>query len=126
MKTVELKVGGRKLRLAFTLGALCEMQDTLSDFDMARLSEYVKTPKTMLDVMAILAKHGEALEGRTLDVDREWLGLHLSPAPNRVAAVQIALLNALAEGMRMETEDDAETEVDEVLESIKKKETAGA
>ena len=124
MKTIPLKVGGRSFALAFTLDALCEMQDAIPNFDMSRLSEYVKTPDGLLNMLTIMARQGELLEGRTLDVDRSWFGLHLSPAPQRMARVQIALLNALAEGMRMDTEEDEESETDEVLANLKKKETA--
>lgn len=124
MKTVPLNVGGRTFALAFTLNAMCEMQDKIPNFDMNKLSDYVKTPDGLLDLLVIMARQGESLNDRELDVDREWFGKHLSPSPRRMATIQIALLNALAEGMRMDTEDDEEFETDEVLNDIKKKETA--
>ena len=124
MKTVPLKVGGRTFALAFTLNAMCEMQDKIQNFDLNKLSDYVKTPDGLLDLLVIMARQGESLNDRELDVDREWFGKHLSPSPRRMTTIQIALLNALAEGMRMDTEDDEEFETDEVLNDIKKKETA--
>ena len=125
MKTTQLKIGKRTFALAFTLDAMCRMQQTMQDFDLSKISERVKTPDGLLDMIVILAQQGELLEGRTLNVDRAWFGSHISPAPVRVAQIQIAVLNALAEGMRMETEDDEPGETDEVLAEIKKKETTG-
>ena len=125
MKTTQLKIGKRTFALAFTLDAMCRMQQTMQDFDLSKISERVKTPDGLLDMIVILAQQGELLEGRTLNVDRAWFGSHISPAPVRVAQIQIAVLNALAEGMRMETEDDEPGETDEVLAEIKKKGTTG-
>ncbi|MBQ8707756.1 MAG: hypothetical protein IJ523_06705 [Succinivibrionaceae bacterium] len=125
MKTVQLKIGKRTFALAFTLDAMCMMQETLPDFDLATISDRVKTPDGLLDIITIMAQQGELLEGRTLDVDRAWFGSHISPAPLRIAKIQITVLNALAEGLRMETEEDSPEETDEVLEEIKKKEATG-
>lgn len=125
MKTTEIKIGRRTFALAFTLDAMCRMQETMTDFDLSKLSERVRTPDGMLDMITILAQQGELLEGRVLDVDRAWFGSHISPAPVRIATLQVAVLSALAEGMRMETEEDEPEETDEVLAEIKKKETTG-
>ena len=125
METTPLKIGKRTFALAFTLDAMCRMQQTMKDFDLSKISERVKTPDGLLDMIVILAQQGELLEGRTLNVDRAWFGSHISPAPVRVAQIQIAVLNALAEGMRMETEDDEPGETDEVLAEIKKKGMTG-
>lgn len=120
MKTVPVKIAGRTFSLAFTLDAMCVMQDRIPDFDLSQISAYVRTPAGLLDLLAILADQGEQLEGRILDVDRKWFGLHISPSPRRIASIQVAVLDALAEGMKMETEDGEAAEVDVVLEEIKK------
>ena len=123
MKT-PLKIGKRTFALAFTADALADLEETIENFDIAKVSETTKSMKTLLDVVTALAKAGEDLEGRTLDVDRRWFGSHISPAPLSVTKVQVAVLNALAEGFRMETEaGDEDGEVDVVLEELKKKET---
>lgn len=125
MKKQHVKIGGKTFALAFTLNALCEFTDTIPGFDLSKLSEYIKTPRGLLDILFELARQGEALEGRVLDVDKNWFGLHIPPSPQRIAAIQIAVLNALAAGIEMETDDGSDgAETDEVLEEIKKKDRA--
>ena len=122
MKTTPLKIGKRTFALAFTANALAELEETVEGFDIANIAETTKSMKTLLDVVTSLAKAGEELEGRTLDVDRKWFGAHISPAPLSIAKVQIAVLNAFSEGLRMEAEENEDGEVDVVLEDLKKKE----
>ena len=124
MKTVPLKIGGRTLALAFNLNAMCELQESVPDFDLNKLADYVRTPDGLRTMITVLARQGEVLAGRIPDITKEWIGAHLSPSPQRMATVQVAVLNALAEGMRMETDDDETDETDEVLAEIKKKEPA--
>ena len=126
MKTTQIEIGRRRFALAFTLDALGRMQEEIPGFELANMHERVRTPDGLLTMIAVLAQQGELLEGRVLDVDRAWFGSHISPAPARVAKLQLAVLSALAEGMRMETEEDEPEETDEVLAEIKKKEETGA
>lgn len=120
MRTV--KIAKRTFPLAFTLGAMEELQNKIENFNLAKLQEYVKSPTGLLDILLALMRQGAILEGKTLDVDRTWLASRLSPAPIRMAPIQVAILNALSDGLTMEAEQD-EGEVDVVLEEIKKKET---
>lgn len=126
MKTTPITIGRRTFALAFTLDALGRMQAEIPGFDLSTMTAHVKTPDGLAAMIAIMAQQGELLEGRALDVDRAWFGSHISPAPVRVAKLQIAVMNALAEGMRMETEENEDEETDEVLAEIKKKEETGA
>ena len=69
-------------------------------------------------------EQGEALEGRELDVDEKWIAQRLRVAD--LPRVQNALLAAITEGMRMETDtQDDDEEIDVVLEELKKKEQPG-
>lgn len=122
MKTIQLKIGGRTLALRFDLNAMVAMEETIPDFDIGKLSDYVRTPSGLLDMILILAREGEEAEGRTLDIDKKWLGRHLTPSPAKIAKVHVVVLDTLREGLNMETEDEDEGEVDVVLEEIKKKE----
>lgn len=122
MKTEKIVIFGREFALAFTLSALGRLEDDISDFNLSKLSEYVRSPNGMLTILEALAEQGEMLEGRKLDVDKEWFGNHISPAPKRIASIQVAIFNALSEGLKMDTEDDEGEEKDLVLEEIKKKE----
>lgn len=120
MKTTEVKIAGRTFALAFTLDALREMQETNEDFDLGDMTGALRTPGGLLDMLTAMARQGELLEGRPMDVDRAWFGSHISPAPAKVAKIQIAVMTALADGLRMETEDEEQGEKDAVLEEIKK------
>ena len=120
MRTV--KIAKRAFPLAFTLGAMEELQNKIENFNLAKLQEYVKSPGGLMDILLALMRQGAILEGKALDVDRTWLASHLSPAPIRMAPIQVAILNALSDGLTMEAEEDG-GEVDVVLEEIKKKET---
>lgn len=120
MKTTTVKAGGKTFALAFTLDALREMQERIEGFDLSDATATLRTPGGMLDMLTAMARQGELLEGRKLDVDRAWFGSHIAPAPAEVAPIQIAMMTALASGLRMETEDREQGETDEVLEEIKK------
>ena len=122
MEKRTVKIAKRIFPLAFTLGAMEELQNKIENFNLAKLQEYVKSPGGLMDILLALMRQGAILEGKALDVDRTWLASHLSPAPIRMAPIQVAILNALSDGLTMETEQD-EGEVDVVLEEIKKKET---
>lgn len=125
MKIIRVKFAKREFSLAFTMDALAAIEDMIPDFNIANLGEYSRNPRTLCDMLYCLAQQGSVLEGKTLDVDRAWMGSHLSPAPAQTAKIQIAVLNALAEGMKMETEEEEQGEVDVTLEEIKKNETKG-
>lgn len=123
MKTTPLKIGKRTFALAYTAEALAQFEEQVEGFDAAQIAEQTKSMSTLLDAVTILAREGEYLEGRELDVDRRWFGAHISPSPLSMAKVQMAVLGAFAEGIRMEAEaDEDEGEVDVVLEELKKKE----
>lgn len=124
MKQHTVTIGGRTFALAFTLDALCSLQDMIDDFDLSRIVDYVKTPKGMLSLLTAMAEQGEALEGRILDVDRHWFGSHTSPSPARIAEIQAALLGTMTDWMMMETDNGQEEVQDAVLQEIKKNGTA--
>ena len=92
MKTTPLKIGKRTFALAFDLNAMEAMQNTIPDFDLGKLSDYVRSPGGLLDLITILAKEGEELEGRQLDVDRKWFGAHISPSPAKIANIHVTIL----------------------------------
>lgn len=122
MEKRTVKIAKRTFPLAFTLGAMEELEQKIENFNLSKLQDYVKSPSGLLDILLALMRQGAILEGKTLDVDRTWLASRLSPAPIRMAPIQVAILNALSDGLTMEAEED-EGEVDVVLEEIKKKET---
>ena len=120
MKTTPVKIGGVTLALAFTLDAMAAMQDRMPDFDLNKVTTYHKTPRGLGDMIDCMAQQGVLLEGRELSVSREWIGSHISPSPARVARLQIAVLEAINNGISLENEEET-GERDLVLEELKKK-----
>lgn len=121
----EIKIADRTFALAFTLNAMIEMQQQIPEFSMAKISEYPRTPEGLRTIILALAREGEYLEGRKLDIDAAWLGSHIKPSPARIAKIQTAIVQAIMEGMELENDDGSDEETDVVLEEIRKKETPG-
>ena len=121
----KLKIGGRELALAFTISAMDEMEKvTGAPVDLDNIKETVvescKDRRKLMTLVAILAHEGAALQGETCDIDAAWLAQHMRPG--HLPKVQIAVLGAVADGMRMESaEGDEDDEVDVVLAELKKK-----
>lgn len=121
MKITHVKIGKRTFALAFTLDALAAMEAKIEDFNINDLNRYVHNSRCIVDILETLAQQGEMLEGRTLDVDRAWFGSHISPSPLNASKLQIAVLNALTDGLHMDTDVEDNGEVDVVLDEIRKK-----
>lgn len=123
IKTQSVKIGGRTFSLAFTLKAMLDMQENIEGFDYNQIAEIVRTTKGLLDVLYYLAVSGEALEGRKLDVDKDWFALHIPSNARKILYLQLAIRDTMQDNMRMESDDDDERsrEVDVVLQEIQKK-----
>lgn len=122
---IRLNVGGRELALAFTLGAMDKIEERIGqavDINNVRATVVEQTTdrKKLVEILAILAEEGEAIEGRDDGVDKAWVLRHLRPG--MLPRAQIAILGAVAEGMSMESaEGEDDQEIDAVLEEIRKK-----
>lgn len=119
------KTGGRELALAFTISAMDAMEDmTGRPVDLENVKETIvdacKDRRTLVKMIEILAREGAAVQGNALDIDAAWIKKHMRPGD--LPRAQIAVLEAVSDGMRMESaEGDENEEVDVVLEQIKKK-----
>ena len=124
MKTIKTKLAGREFKLAFTFEAserIAERFGGDGPMDGETLQTILGNAVNMLEALAILAQCGAEIEGEACEVDAKWLKKHMGPGSTK--AVVDAILAAVTEGMRMETETgDEDEEVDVVLEEIKKKE----
>lgn len=123
VKTHTVKIAGRTFTLAFTLRAMLMMQRDIEGFDFNDLDKLSAQPDTMLDMLYILADNGAKLTGSTLDVDKDWFALHIPASLRKLLSIRISIIETLADGMNMETEEDDEhsREVDVVLQEIQKK-----
>lgn len=118
----KIKIAGKELSLAFTLAGYADLMKLRPDFQLEKIGELAHTPDGLIDLIYVLAKQGELLEGRKLDIDQTWIGTHINCALMRITKYQIIVLDTIAEGFKMETEDgDEDREIDVVLEELKKK-----
>ena len=127
IQTRTIKIAGRTFRLAFTLKAMLEMQKRIEGFDFNNVDKIISTPQGMLDALYVLAESGAKLNGETLDVDEEWFSVHIPANLRRFISIQIAVMEAMTDGMAMEAEEDEDrgAEVDAVLKEIQKKRKTG-
>lgn len=123
------KMGGRELALAFTIGAMDALEEKLGEpVELENIKETVvaqlKDRRKLVKILAILSAEGAALtDGEP--ASEAWIKQHLRPG--MLPRAQMAVLEAVADGLRMELgEGDEGEEVDAVLEEIKKKPAQGA
>lgn len=119
----KIKIGGQVFPLAFPLRAMIEMQNTVEGFDLNDVSKSTKDFSALMRMLWILADNGARLEGGHLEEDLEWFTLHTPVNTKKLLAIQLAVINTVAEWMMMETEEEDEwdREVDVVLQEIQKK-----
>lgn len=123
------KMGGRELALAFTIGAMDRLEEKLGEqVELESIKETIvaqlKDRHKLVTILAILSAEGAALDGGEA-VDETWLKQHVRPG--MLPRAQMAALEAVADGLRMESgEGDEDEEVDAVLEELKKKPAQGA
>lgn len=121
-KTRTVKIAGREFTLAFTLRSMIALQKEADVFDFDEVNRFISKPEGLLDALYVLADDGERLNGRRLDVDKEWFALHIPANVRKFISLQIAVMKTMAEGMDMESlEKDEDAEVDLVLQEIQKK-----
>ncbi len=122
-RTRKIKIGGREFELAYTLRAMIRMHNSIKDFNMNEIDRFVIVPENMVQMLYILAENGAKLKGKTLDVDEEWFEVHIPVNARKFVEIQIAVNEAIADGMMMETEMDEKRGkvIDAVLRDIQKK-----
>ena len=123
MKEHSVKIGGREFPLSFSLKTMLRLQEDVDGFDLNKIDEFVRSPGGLLDILYEMAVSGAALEDKKLDVNKDWMAERIPFSMKRLVDIQVEIVNTLTAGMEMETEEEenADREVDVVLEDIKKK-----
>lgn len=121
-KTYKVKIAGREFPLAFTMRTLIRLQQKDPDFDISNVGKSLSKLETMIMIMTYMMEDAAKLEGKTLDVDEEWITLHVPVTARQILKFQLAIIHTVTECMKMESEDTEEDrEVDLVLQEIQKK-----
>lgn len=135
MKIYHFTIGGQRFSACLNLDASNELAAMAGDgepgengepksLDIKTIFGIAGTAAGLTHTLAILIRAGETLEGRECSVDAKWISARLSPG--ETPYLQRKVLAILVEAMRVESMEDEDEEVDEVLEEIKKKWTAGS
>lgn len=123
MKEHKIKIAKREFPLAFSLRTLAKIQEKHPDVSVENIEDMFQTVPGLLEMLYLLAEQGARNEGRKLDVDEEWFGSNLPANLKRIVSIRLVVLNTVVDGMHMEAEEeeDADREIDVVLEELKKK-----
>ena len=123
MKEHKIKIAKREFPLAFSLRTLAKIQEKHPDISVENIEDMFQTVPGLLEMLYLLAEQGARNAGTKLDVDEEWFGSNLPANLKRIVSIRLVVLNTVVDGMHMETEEeeDAEREIDVVLEELKKK-----
>lgn len=135
MKINHIRVGGQTFAVCLNLNALEEIAALAGDgtmdehgnlrtLDVSSVLGYASSVTGMANTMAVLIREGERLEGRTTEVDADWIKSRVSVG--ELPWMQKKIMAIILLATRMETEGGDDEEIDEVLEEIKKKETEAA
>lgn len=122
-----IKAGGRELALLFNVEAMDEIETLLgAAIDLTNLQEQIidriRDRHALVKVVYALAREGELAAGREADFDEAWLKRNLKPGQQ--LRLYASAIEAITEGLRMETNEGSEDEeVDVVLAELKKKPT---
>lgn len=124
-----IKVGGRELALVFTVAAMDEIEELLgAQVNLSNLQESIVARLSdrhdLVKIVYAMARQGEYAMDCKPDFDLDWLKRHMRPGQQM--QLHAAVVEAMAEGLTMETGGDDGDEVDVVLEEIKKKRRASA
>lgn len=111
------------LRLRWDLKAWLELEENGNNIKQVLADVQSETPlRAWLAFMAVMANSGARHAGEPTDITTEWLTEHLTVTQMRVAKEACTLAYLL--GNRRENAEDDDTEVDAVLEELKKKRDA--
>lgn len=122
---ISIKIGNSRYPLRFTLAAMDGIEETTGK-TIGELNLRVKSKADraeLIAVLAVLMREGAEAGEETPTAE----ALHVMMTPGELLGSLRSVSDAISEGMRMETEEDAEegAEVDVVLEEIEKKGTPG-
>jgi hypothetical protein len=123
MKKYTVTIAKKEFPLVFTLGTMEMLEETIKGFDLTNIDKVLRSTKGLLDVLFCMAKEGSILDGKPMTESRQWFGAHCPASKTWIVKAHEAIVNAMIDGMSMETDDDQENEeVDVVLQELKKNE----
>ena len=122
---MQVKIGGRTFRLGYTVHTLMILEEKYGSLDTDDIPQIISKLNGLVDVLYALAYDGAQLDGKELDVNKDWLAIHIPANQRKVVGLQVAVIDTVAEANRMESEEDEDLskEVDVVLQELQKKRT---
>lgn len=112
----------KKIPLLFNMLAFGDVEECVGSLaDLNGILNGEKRIKSLIKMITIMGNQGLEENGEKPTLDEKWVGRNMKP--HALGEYQIAVVNAITEGMAMETEQDNDAERDLVLEEIEKKST---
>ncbi len=122
MITQRIIINEREIPLLFDLAALAEITDQIGEMsDFGEMFKGHKRVKNTIKLIVILGNEGLEVSGQKPDLTEKFVGRHLHPS--ELMTAQMACINAVTDGMRVETKQDEDKPRDLTLEEIEKKST---
>lgn len=119
-----IKIGGRDIPLLFEMPQYAELEEAvgiLSDTPALFLKGKSRI-KNIAVALRVLGNGGLAAKGEKPDLTDEWVLKNM--CPGQLRTYQIAVLAAITDGMRMETQEEKERDL--VLEELERKKEPGS
>lgn len=122
-KRRSIKLGGRVFPLAYTLRTVNRLKHEFPDFDTDDIRKMVSDTEKLVILLYYMADDAAKLAGEKFDVDMEWIAVNIPMSTRKLIAIQLAVIHTVADAMKMESEEDEDTdrEIDLVLQEIQKK-----
>lgn len=120
MRTV--LIGKEEIPLLFDMDAFAEMEEQVGM--LTKLNDLLTGKsriKNIVKMIVIMGNSARVADGKEPDLTDKAVSRKMEP--RKLAEYQIAVMGALTDGMKSETEDEAKTNEDEVLTEVKKKGT---
>jgi len=118
MKTFTLM--GHQIPLMFNVGVWGDIEETICP--MAELEDYMtgkKRVNTVLKMIALMGNAALAEQGKKPVLTEAWLKKNMPP--KAITEAQLAIMEAITEGMMTENVQKEDEEIDLVLAEIEKK-----
>ena len=121
IRGVTVEIGGRTIPLLYNMRVQLQIEEELG-MDFSEINEKLKGKKntrTVISMILLMGNAGLKKAGQAPDLTEDWLIDHIKPG--YTTSYRIAAMGAVTAGWFMETDTKDDTEQDDILAEIRKK-----
>lgn len=121
IRGVTVEIGGRTIPLLYNMRVQLQIEEELG-MDFSEINEKLKGKKntrTVISMILLMGNAGLKKAGQAPDLTEDWMIDHIKPG--FTTTYRIAVMAAVTAGWFMETETKDDTEQDDILAEIRKK-----